>query len=377
MAESAPAGVGDLRVQRAFALGWNMAQLFHGDIPPSSPSTAADVPSKLAGISDFGDLAKVRLLLSEVVVGVHRVCTFDDEGLTSVGLGPLRTLFDAPTRNPDEVRREISSLHDALLAHLTAADFRLGKAYGLGRALAETTMLPSVDHRESFTRLFDPFRLGTLETWLSDLKSLFPAHATEGVRGSLRTWASWVENPKMELWSDATRDVVGRRSVDWASADDRDRIAGALGRQAQVWRAILSGEKLGTDLLSTEHYVTAGKQLVDRLRELLRKFIWSYRYVVAGAVVFVLTVVGLISVLSRSSTVVAGAVATVGAVGISWKGVGGTVGKALSRAERPLWEAALDASIVIAATRLPQEVTHDGSPKRRRGLAFWRAKRTA
>ncbi|MDQ6796554.1 MAG: hypothetical protein M3011_00775 [Actinomycetota bacterium] len=370
MAESASAGVGDPRVQRAFALGWNMAQLFHGRIPATSPETPAGVPAKLAGISDLDDLAKVRLLASEVVVGVHRVCTFGDEGLIPVGLSTLRALFEASSRNPEEVRREISSVHDALLAHLTAADFRLGKAYGLGRALAETTMVPSVDHRESFTRPFDPFRLGRLETWLSDLKSVFPAHATEGVRGSLRTWASWVKNPEMELWSDATRQVVGHRAVDWASADDRDRIAGALGRQAQVWRAMLSGEKLGTDLLSTEHYVTAAKQLVDRLGELLRKFFWGYKMAVAGAaVVVVAVVVGLLSVLSRSSAVVAGAAATVGAVGISWKGVGGTLGKALSRAERPLWDAALDASIVIAATRLPQEVTHDGSPKRRKRLA--------
>ncbi|MGI9022044.1 MAG: hypothetical protein ACR2HV_02190 [Acidimicrobiales bacterium] len=73
-----------------------------------------------------------------------------------------------------------------------AADFRLGKAYGLGRALAETTMLPRADRPETFLDAFHPFRLRHLETWLSDLKSAFPAHASEGVRGSLHRWASWV-----------------------------------------------------------------------------------------------------------------------------------------------------------------------------------------
>ncbi|MGI9022045.1 MAG: hypothetical protein ACR2HV_02195 [Acidimicrobiales bacterium] len=53
--------------------------------------------------------------------------------------------------------------------------------------------------------------------------------------------------------------------------------------------------------------------------------------------------------------------AAAGAVGISWKGVGGTLGKALARAETPLWDAQLDASIVIAATRLPQEVWREAA----------------
>jgi len=336
-----------------------MAELFHSDIPASTAPIPDTVPDKLPGISNLDSLARVSLLLTEVDVGVHRVCGFDDDGFGVPDLSPLRAMLDAPSRRPDDVRLEILSVHCDLLAHLTAADFRLGKAYGLGRALGETTMLPSAKVRQSFTQPFDPYRMATLETWLSDLKSLLPDHASEGVRGSLRTWASWVANPMMEVWSEKGRHVVDDRAVDWASTDDQVRINGALGRQGQVWRAMLSGEKQGTDLLSTEHYVKAGDQLVDRLGDLLRQYLWRYKWVLLVAVVIVAAVVALVSALSLSSALAAGAATAVGAIGISWKGVGGTLGKALSMAERPLWDAALDASIVIAATRLPQEVRPD------------------
>ncbi len=366
MGDGAPAADGDPHVQRSFALGWNMAQLFHGEIPSSTPRGTTGAGGKLPGISDLDPLARVRLLLSEVVVGVHRVCTFRDEGLPALDLRPLETLFGARSRKPDDVRSAMTALHRTLLAYLTAADFRLGKAYGLGRALAETTMVPSADDRETFTEPFDPHRMKTLESWLSDLKSLFPAHATEGVRGSLRTWAAWVTDPTIEKWSACSGEVGAKRQVNWDSDDDQRRITAALGRQAQVWRALLSGEKLGVDLLSTEHYVRAGEQLVDRLGELLGQFLMVYKFVLGGAVLLVVAVVGVISYFSLSSAITAGAVTAVGAIGISWKGVGGTLGKALGRAERPLWDAALDVSIVIAATRVPQEVTHEPAPKRRR-----------
>ena len=51
---------------------------------------------------------------------------------------------DSLTEASDPVARQqtIRGFHVRLLATLTAADFRLGKAYGLGRALADTTRDP-------------------------------------------------------------------------------------------------------------------------------------------------------------------------------------------------------------------------------------------
>ena len=48
----------------------------------------------------------------------------------------------------DAIRKAILNLHVALLIQLTAADYRLGKAYGLGRALADTCASAHGDETE-------------------------------------------------------------------------------------------------------------------------------------------------------------------------------------------------------------------------------------
>jgi hypothetical protein len=343
----------------AFALGWNMAELFHARIPGSTPPSPG-LPPTLPGMSELDDLAQARLLLDEITVGIGRVARFEEWGLATPELAPLQRLLKARSRDPDKVRAAVLAVHLRLMSGLTATDFRLGKAYGLGRALAETTLLPSADDQDSLRRAFDRFRVARLQRWMSDLKSLLPPHAAQGVRGSVDVWSTWVQHPTMGLWSERTQREVGERPVDWDSAEDRQRIDRALRRQGQVWRALLSGEKRGQDLLSAQNYVQAGVQLISRLGNLvggfLRRFWW---WGVVGVLVIVL-VVALIAI-GVASTIAAGLAAAAGAAGISWKAVGGTLGKALARAERPLWEAELDRSIAKAATRLPQEVLPDAT----------------
>ena len=53
----------------------------------------------------------------------------------------------------------MAELHRQLLMALTAADFRLGKAYGLGRAMAQTALMPDAKHPETYGRTFPRFRL--------------------------------------------------------------------------------------------------------------------------------------------------------------------------------------------------------------------------
>jgi hypothetical protein len=50
----------------------------------------------------------------------------------------VRTEVGNQPADSEAIRRAILDLHIALLVDLTAADYRLGKAYGLGRALADT-----------------------------------------------------------------------------------------------------------------------------------------------------------------------------------------------------------------------------------------------
>src|ERR1019366_103338 len=58
-------------------------------------------------------------------------------------LSDVRTLLTDPGRNREATLDAIFTLHCRLLEALTVEDFRLGKAYGLGRAMAETAILPA------------------------------------------------------------------------------------------------------------------------------------------------------------------------------------------------------------------------------------------
>jgi hypothetical protein len=46
----------------------------------------------------------------------------------------------------------IRTFHESLLKTLTAQDARLGKAYGLGRSLSETMLIPDTQEPQSFAR---------------------------------------------------------------------------------------------------------------------------------------------------------------------------------------------------------------------------------
>jgi hypothetical protein len=344
-------------VVHAFLLGWNVAELFHARIPRSTP-VPPERPEKLPGRGDLDDLAQALLLLNGVAAGAHRVCRIEEWGGLPERLATLRTLLGADTRDPGVVRTELLALHREVLSGSTAADARLGTAYGLGRALAETTLLPSGRDRETLAHSFQPFRIAQMETWLSDLKSLLPAHAAEGVRRSLRRWAAWVRQPIMAMWSEGRRQVVGHRPVDWESPEDQERITRALRRQGQVWRGLLSGEKGALDLLSAEDYVGAAESLVGRLGTLTGWFVRRHWILLLAAGAASAAVLVLLAILSQIALAAVGLGAVAAAVGIAWKGCAATLGKAMTRAERPLWEAALDTRVGIAATRLPRAVVH-------------------
>jgi hypothetical protein len=268
---------------------------------------------KLAGIGELDPLSQARLLLAQVQADLQRAWRLADVDRQHPDPNPVQSLLEAEVRPPGQLQAAVAELHRQLLVALTAADFRLGKAYGLGRALAETVLLPDAKNPQTFQRLFARYRLANLLGWLADLKSLFPPHAAEAVGGSLQTWAAWSQAPTLRPAvderrqpSDAevndqasgaapssaatppalpTRRAISRswfakrpsplrgRPVDWGSAADRESVTRALHRQGQLWRAVLSGEKECVDLLSADDYLRAADQLLGHIRRLTLGFL--------------------------------------------------------------------------------------------------------
>ncbi len=145
-------------------------------------------------------------------------------------------------------------------------------------------------------------------------------HAAQAVRGSLEAWAAWAQSPTLRLAAD------DGRPVDWESGRDRESVTRALHRQAQIWRAVLSGEKNRRDLLSADDYLGAADRLLGHLRQLTRRFL--RRYWLATTIVVVVLAAVIAAVFAVPTTTVLGVLAVgAGAVGITWRGVASSLGR--------------------------------------------------
>jgi hypothetical protein len=392
---SGPADAARDGVISAFVLGWHVAELFHANVPRSAQRPQAS-PAKLAGVGDLDPLSQARLLLAQVQADLQRAWQFDDFGQQPPDPSPVESLLEAEARPPRQLQAAVGELHRQLLVALTAADFRLGKAYGLGRALAETALLPDAKHPETFQRAFARFRLANLLGWLADLKSAFPPHAAEAVRGSLQAWATWSEAPTLrpaigdqpgapdaEVDGQAPgtastsshlasvlpwrRRVTSRswlarqprepqtRPVDWQSARDRESVTRTLHRQGQLWRAVLSGEKDCLDLLSTDDYLWAADQLLGHIRRLTLRFLRRFWITTTAVAVILVAAIVTVSLVRAISTVVAAVLTAAGAVGLTWRSAASGLGRVLAQAQRPLWDSELDVAVANTVTRLPHE----------------------
>jgi hypothetical protein len=169
--------------------------------------------------------------------------------------------LEADARAPGQFQAAMAGLHSELLVALTAADFRLGKAYGLGRALAETALLPDARNPQTFRRLFARHRLANLLEWLADLKSAFPPHPPRASVGHCRPGRlQFVVSPPppFAAGSPGRLGLGGRpRERDPSVAPPRPAVAGhPLWREGMcrsaVWR----------------RYVEAADRLLGHLRRL-------------------------------------------------------------------------------------------------------------
>src|SRR5436190_2393631 len=225
---AAPPASEDPDVAIAFALGWQVAGLYrdpHHERPDTRP-----LPEYLPGIGSLTQSQRTHLGIRQIEAGLHRLSArIDVAGLGAPAVAPVREAFsgaaDPATGEPLDLRRCVLSLHRETLETLSAADFRLGKAYGLGRAMAETC---EVGDATSLASRFDHWRIRQLDIWLADLDTALPAHASSSVRKSLARWAEWAADPHLD-----------GDPFDWQR--DLEPFRQFLYRQTELWRGLLSG----------------------------------------------------------------------------------------------------------------------------------------
>jgi hypothetical protein len=276
--------------------------------------------------------------IGEVTAGIARLAAAVGGSAGLPDTAGIEAAYAKPRADRDGLRRAAYDVHVGLLSALASADPRLGKAYGLGRGMADACSLP--DGLDALREELRGERVANIEESLADLATALPDHAARPAAMALGEWKAWGAAGSGGEWADVER---------------------RLRRQAKLWRAMLSGEKDPVDMLDLDDYLEAADRTLDRFRRLL----WLYvlRVWPAALLALVVLAVGIVALVAanRVSGIFAFVVAAAGAIGITGATVTKALGTLAKRLESPLWGAELDRAIAVAISRAPE--TPAGPPR--------------
>jgi len=389
MTDTSAAASADPLVSACVRLGWQLEELFGRCDVPEGPQPGYSL-DRLIGLSKLSSYDVQRLGLDEVDFVMDQVAAKVTAPQTAVAAftadarGKLdATLQDAAGADQRRIQylQALASLHVTLLTTLTAAGSSYGKAYGLGRALADTTRphQDPVQLAESFQR----YRIGQLYVWLDDLASLLPPNSAHAVAQSLTWWqqavsattagtmlsagdrpATYPGSPAVPRWKQAGGALMPRSSLARppdAQPPDAAQLAAAAARQGRQWLRVLDGEKLCTDLLTPQDYVRAGERLASRWADMAVRMIRTMPWLlILLAVLLAAVILALIyipgSAVARWAT---GTAAVAGTLSAIWKLIQTRLGSIASQVEQPLWGAELNTAAAEAITVPPLGASQD------------------
>jgi hypothetical protein len=330
----------EAHVAAAITLGWYVGALAH---PGQPRHTAAAVRGDLGALAAITDAQVLDFCGSHATVAFARLR--DLVAKTTLSLPEQQLEQCLAAADADARRGAAGDLDGKALAVLSATDMRLGKAYAVGRALMSLTTRPDPDATLK-SHLTGP-AVAPVVAAIDDLGSALAPHAGHSVRASILEWRASIE----------TRSKV---------APEQPETWLQLARQGELWRALLSGEKDGPDMLEIDDYLDAAQGLSGRMRTMALAVLRRFWFVVLGIVALFGGGVALIVATDTDAAVVAGAGTILASLGLSWRGLGRSLGGLAGKLERPLWGAEIDAAITRAITLLPREKGRDTTAQRRK-----------
>jgi hypothetical protein len=351
---------------------------------PQRVSGRAGLPERLPGLSRL-----TRLERAEIDYGRARSC------LTAVAselswapnrvpdITMIKTQLDGYRHPPaagdpaagdpaagESADEQLAQYHEAVLdAHLsliialTGAGSALGKAYSLGRALADTCR-PSQEPAD-LQDSFDPNRLAQLRHDLDDLASVLPEHAAKAVGQSLTWWRDAVfmadDSPtgrrRRQVLSGVRTDAPALRtrpgipnpkiSMD-TLVGDMITLREALPRQGERWRVVLTGEQRPQDLLAPGDYLNAAMRAVSAGRRLAGRTLMAapaltFSLLAAASAILAVVLVVISNSHASGGGKLAAVLVTVGGYLTSLvRAAVPRVKAAVSAVEQPLFQSALD-----------------------------------
>jgi hypothetical protein len=154
----APVDWGNQPVPRAFALGWETAELYRRDFKSRRPWPPP--PDRLPGIGRLPCDQRLGLRIDRLSVALSRLAPANPpRPLKPITTERLRQLYEDSDTDPADGHAALYRLHVGTVQTLSATDLRVGKAYSLGRALADSVSLP--DEPRGFAKSFGRYRLDT------------------------------------------------------------------------------------------------------------------------------------------------------------------------------------------------------------------------
>jgi len=335
----------DEAVCLAVCVGWRLAELYDSRELPGPPHDreAGDLPEHLPGFGEMTAHEKACALTAHVgadLASLGRVLGI--EGMPSAG--PVLDALQVPRHTRDDVREVILDLYLKVREHVAGTNASAALGVGLGRLLADTTLLPATGQPELLAERFEEHRLANARGWLEDLETRLPQHSAAVVRATLAEWEQWVAR-----LSRLPQGTINPAEVDAA-------VIRALHQQGSIWRRLLTGEQRPDQLLDRQAYIGAASRLLGTAWRIGIHYLWKWSWsilLVAGTVA-VAVWAALAYAPGGTSRVAAVVVSAAGFLGISWLSVRATLGRALRQAESALWEAEVAAAIARAAATTPK-----------------------
>ncbi len=379
-----PAPAGKPTVLAAVDLGWCMAELYakvKPDVlqPPEMPdkplphvrprapeNLRIQLQDDLPGLGHLPDRQEKQLLIDRIDAGLHKIKpVIVAAGLPVPDRGDWVPLayHQGSAEGRYQLARSVLQFHGDLLMVLTASDYQVGLAYGLGRALADMALRPQADKPYSLTDDLSEDRVKTISGWLGELRGALPAHSVGAVMGSIAQWQQWAASPTWDgeplKWDDHSKDVVS-----------------LLRRQGKRWQLLLTGQVAALDQLGPEDYVQASGYMIGRIRQILQQVLVQYwPWVTVITVVMLGAVVGSLLLLNSAAAKGIGvAVSVFGWLGVTGRSVSGELQRTVSQVEQSLWGGELDLAAAWANTLLPdadanRQIDEARAPRSRLGQA--------
>jgi hypothetical protein len=261
----------------ALDLGWGFAELYDAEeLPGPSGRRRRTLPGHLPGLGDM--TAHERACALSAYVGAGLTALAKATGAELPTAEPINDALVVTGQEHDTVRSVILDLYIDLRNRLAGGDPAVAVAFGLGRMLADTVLLPTSDKPQILVEQFGKWRLGNAFEWLDDLDASLPPRAGVAVRTSLRAWEEWVDK--------ATKSGRTIRTPKVNAVAMR-----ALRRQGNVWRRLLTGEQPADHLLDAKAYVSAAAHLLGKARRLTFHYLWKWSWAIVPALAAVGTAV--------------------------------------------------------------------------------------